>query len=72
MTLTPANILCVSSAGEFLSQIEPLIMPPRNFIGLQWMERKEDETSPWSDAFETEKGVVLIDLALRKTIEHDL
>ena len=72
MTLSPGNILCVSSAGEFLSQIEPLIIQPRNFIGLEWMKRKEDETSAWSDAFETEQGIVLIDLALRKTIEPDL
>ena len=72
MTLSPAKILCVSSAGEFLSEIEPLIIQPRNFIDLEWMEGKEDETSAWSDAFETEKGVVLIDLALRMTIDHDL
>ena len=32
----------------------------------------EDETSGWSDAFETEKGVVFIDLSLTMTIERDL
>ena len=32
----------------------------------------EDETSGWSDAFDTEKGVVFIDLPLAMTIEHDL
>ena len=32
----------------------------------------EDETSGWSDAFDTEKGVVFIDLPLTMTIERDL
>ena len=32
----------------------------------------EDETSGWSDAFDTEKGVALIDLTLTMTIDHDL
>ena len=36
------------------------------------MEGIEDETSGWSDAFDTEKGVVFIDLPLIMTIEHDL
>ena len=36
------------------------------------MEGMEDETSGWSDAFDTEKGVVFIDLPLTMTIERDL
>ena len=32
----------------------------------------EDETSHWSDAFDTEKGVVFMDLPMIMTIEHDL
>ena len=32
----------------------------------------EDETSGWSDAFDTEKGVAFIDLSLTMTIDHDL
>ena len=48
-------------------------MRPRNLIGLEWMERIEDETSGWSDAFETEKGIVFIDLPLIMTIiQQDL
>ena len=47
-------------------------MRPRNLIGLEWMEGIEDETSGWSDAFDTEKGVVFIDLSLIMTIERDL
>ena len=42
------------------------------FIGLEWVEGMEDETSGWSDAFETKKGVVFIDLPLIVTIERDL
>ena len=72
MTLSPGKSLSVSSAEEFLSEIEPSIMRPRNLIGLEWMEGIEDETSGWSDAFDTEKGVVFIDLPLIMTIERDL
>ena len=72
MTLSPAKSLSVSSAEEFLSEIEPSIMRPRNLIGLEWMEGIEDETSGWSDALDTEKGVVFIDLPLIMTIERDL
>ena len=32
----------------------------------------ENATSGWSDAFDTEKGVVLIDLPLTMTTEHGL
>ena len=32
----------------------------------------EDETSGWSDAFDTEKGVVFIDLPLTMAVERDL
>ena len=72
MTLSPAKSLSVSSAEEFLSEIEPSIMQPRNLIGLEWIEGIGDETSGWTDVFETEKGVVFIDLTLTMTIEHDL
>ena len=36
------------------------------------MEGIGDETSTWTDAFETEKGVVFIDLLLTMTVELDL
>ena len=72
MTLSPAKSLSVSSAEEFLSEIEPSIMRPRNLIGLEWMEGIEDETSGWSDAFDTEKGVVFLYLPLIMTTERDL
>ena len=72
MTLNPAKSLSFSSAEEFLSEIEPSIMRPRNLIGLEWMEGIGDGTSGWTDAFETEKGVVFIDLPLTMTIERDL
>ena len=65
MTLSPAKSLSVSSAEEFLSEIEPSIIGPR-------IEGIGDETSGWTDVFETEKGVVFIDLPLTMTIEHDL
>ena len=65
MTLSPAKSLSVSSAEEFLSEIEPSIIGPR-------IEGIGDETSGWTDVFETEKGVVFIDLTLTMTIEHDL
>ena len=64
MTLSPAKSLSVSSAEEFLSEMEPSIMRPRNLIGQEWMEGMEDETSGGSDALDTEKGVVFIDLPL--------
>ena len=35
MTLSPATSLSVSSAEEFLSEMEPLVMRPRNLIGLE-------------------------------------
>ena len=44
MTLSPAKGLFVSSGEEFLSEIQPSIMQPRNFIGLEWMQGIEDET----------------------------
>ena len=72
VTLSPAKSLSVSSVEEFLSEMEPTIMRPRNLIGLEQMEGMEEETSGWSNAFDTEKGVVFIDLSLTITIEHDL
>ena len=47
-------------------------MRPRNLIALEWMEGTEDETSGWSDALDTEEGVVFVDLPLIMTIERDL
>ena len=38
MTLSPAKSLSVSSVEEFLSEMEPSIMRPRNLIGLESME----------------------------------
>ena len=72
MTLNPVQSLSFSSAEEFLSEIEPSIMRPKNLIGLEWMKGIGDGTSGWTDAFETEKGVVFIDLPLTMTIERDL
>ena len=46
-------------------------MRPRNLIGIEWIEGTGDETFGWIDNFETEKGVVFIDLPLTMTIEHD-
>ena len=66
------KVLSFSSAEEFQSEIEPSIMRPRNLIGLEWMEGIGDGTSGWTDAFETEKGVVFIDLPLTMTIDRDL
>ena len=37
-------------------------MHPCNLIGLKWMEGIGDGTTDWTDAFETEKNIVLIDL----------
>ena len=51
MTLSPAKSLSVSSTEEFLSEIEPSIMRPRNLIGLEWIEGIRDETSGWTDVF---------------------
>ena len=72
MTLSPAKSLSVSSVEEFLSEIGPSIMQPRNLIGLEWLEGIGDDTSGWTDAFETEKGFVFIDLPLTMAIGHDL
>ena len=72
VTLSSAKSLSVSSAEEFLPEIEPSTMWPRNLIGLEWMEGIEDQTSGWSDAFEAEKGLAFIDLPLTMTTEHDL
>ena len=72
MTLGRAKSLSVSSAEEFIFEIEPSIMQPRNLIGVEWMERTEDETSGWSDAYETEKDFVLIDPPLTMTTKRDL
>ena len=72
MTLSPAKSLSVSSVEEFLSEIGPSIMQPRNLIGLEWLEGIGDDTSGWTDAFETEKCVVFIDLPLTMTTVCDL
>ena len=69
---SPAKNLSVSSAEEFLSEMEPSILRPQNLIGLERMKGMEDKTSGWCKAFDTEKGVAFIDLPLKMTIEHDL
>ena len=61
MALSPVKSISVSSVEEFLSEIELSFMSPRNLIGLEWMERLDDQTSGWCDAFEIEKGVTFID-----------
>ena len=60
MTLTPTKVLSVSFAEKFLYEIESSIMQPINLIGLEWIERIEDENSGWSNAFEIEKVVMFI------------
>ena len=80
MFLHGSNVICqcsakslsVSSAEEFLSEIVPSIMRPRNLIGLQWIEGIGDKTSGSTDDFETGKGVAFIDLPLTITVEIDL
>ena len=73
MTVSPAKILSVSSAEEFLSEMKPLIMQPWNLIGLKSMKGIEDELSGWSDASDTGEGVVVFtNLPLKMRIEHDL
>ena len=62
MTLSPVKSLCVSFAEELLSEIKLSIIKSRNLSGLEWMEGIQDGTFDWSDAFETKKGVVFIDL----------
>ena len=44
MTLSPVKSLSVNSVEEFLPEIEPSIVWPRNLIGLEWMEGIGDET----------------------------
>ena len=72
MTLSRSKSSSGSSAEKFQSEIEPSIMRPRNLIGLEWIEGIGDETSGWTDVFETEKGVMFIDLPLTMTTERDL
>ena len=71
MCQCPAKSWSVSSAEEFLSEIVPSIMRPRNLTGLEWIEGIS-KTSGWTDDFETEKGIVFIDLPLTITVEIDL
>ena len=42
MILSHAKSLSVTSAEEFLSEIEPSIMRLRKLIGLEWMKGIED------------------------------
>ena len=67
MTISPAKSLAVSFVEEFLSEVEPLIIKPRTLIGPEWIKEIGGETSGWTDAFETEKCVVFIDLPLTMT-----
>ena len=72
MTISPAKSLAVSFVEEFLSEVEPSIIKTRTLIGPEWMKEIGGETSGWTDAFETEKCVVFIDLPLTMTTECDL
>ena len=47
-------------------------MRTRNLIGIEWIEVIGDETSGWTDVFETNKGAVFIDLPLTMTTERNL
>ena len=47
---------------SFCLKLNYQLWKPENLIGLKWMEGIEDKTSGWSHTFETEKGVVFIDL----------
>ena len=44
-------------------------MRPKHVTGLEWIEGMEVKGSGWSVAFETEKGVVFIELHLIMIIE---
>ena len=67
MTLDRSKSLSFSSTEEFLSEIEPSVMQPKNLIGLEWMEGIGDRTSGWTDAFETEKRCCVH----RPTLDND-
>ena len=47
-------------------------MRPKHLTGLEWIEGMEVKGSGWPVAFETEKGVVFIDLPLIMIGEQDL
>ena len=49
---------------EFLSEIDPSIIRPKNLTGLEWMEGIKDVKSDVSLSNKTEKGVMFTDLPL--------
>ena len=68
----PVTSFFSSSSSEFLSEMEPSMIQPRNFIGLEWMEGIYDEKSVEFFGSDTEKGVAFINLSLIMTILLDL
>ena len=61
-----------NSSKDFLSEIDPSIIRPKNLTGLEWMEGMKDVKSDGSLGDETEKGVVFIDLPLMITMLLEL
>ena len=66
------HIFLSNSSKDFLSEIDPSIIQPKNVIGLEWMGVIKDVKSDGSLGNETEKGVVFIDLPLMITMLLDL
>ena len=61
-----------NSCKDFLSEINPSIIRPKNLTGLEWMEGMNDVESYDSFGDERQKGAVFIDLPLMATIILDL
>ena len=61
MMFRPPKSFFSTSSKDFLSEIDPLIILPKNVTGLEWMEGMKDVKSDGSVVDETEKGVVFID-----------
>ena len=61
-----------NSSKDFLSDIDPLIICPKNLTGLELMEGIKYVKSYGSLCDETEKGIVFIDLLLMMTMLLDL
>ena len=72
MMFRPSKSFFSNSSKEFLSEIDPSIIQPKNLTGLEWMEGIKDVKSDGSLGDETEKGVVFIDLRLMITMLLDL
>ena len=48
------------------------LSPVKNLIHREWTKGIKVEISGWSDSFKREKGVLLTDLALALTLEHEV